>query len=108
MNDFIMAVLEKSCECLPCAAVGSDAATLQAEYEQLITRLRNQDCPEEMMCFLDVCEKLRLSERKAIYLGSLITGITLHKVLSAEHQDELLALCEQELIKHGYRPGKSE
>ena len=108
MNNFIMAVLEKSYECLPRTAEGSDAAALYAEYEQLTALLHSQDCTEEVKRLLDVCEKLRKSERKAIYLGSLITGITLHKALSAEHQDGLLALCEQELIKHGYRPGKSE
>lgn len=108
MNDFIMAVLEKSCECLPLTAEGSGAAALYSEYEQLTTLLHSQDYSEEVRRLLEVCEKLRKSERKAIYLGSLITGITLHKALSAEHQDSLLALCEQELIKHGYRHGKSE
>lgn len=108
MNDFIEAVLEKSYECRPCPAEGSIAAKLHTEYEQFITQLREKDNSDEVMRFLDVADELRQSERKAVYLGALITGITLHKALSPEHQDSLLALCEQELMKHGYRPGKSE
>ena len=108
MNEFIMAVLEKSYECIPCAADGSAASKLLSEYEQLKSQLHRDGCSEELRRFLDVSEQLRQSERKAVYLGALITGITLHKALSPEQQEALLSLCEQELIEHGYRPGKSK
>lgn len=108
MNDFVKAVLEKSYECRPCPAEGSTAAALLSEYEQLKVRFANECRLEEISAFLDVSEKLRQSEHKAMYLGALITGITLHKALSQEHQDSLLALCEQELVQHGYLPGKTE